>query len=70
MSYVPADTIIRYAQSAVMLDTGDVLVMYNTPDDARWARVAQGVATPDELRQTWIEWLDSHNPGEGDSFDA
>jgi hypothetical protein len=71
MSMVPSDLIVRYA--------GELLYHSCFVDDpdappgepfARWLRLLYGGATPDDYRQTWIEWFECHNPIQGDSFDA
>jgi hypothetical protein len=37
---------------------------------ARWARVAVGRGSAADLRATWVEWMESHNPEPGTPFDA
>jgi hypothetical protein len=69
----PTHAIVAFARNMVQFDPVFSPFGPEPPPDApirRYIRVATGHATEAEMRETWIEWLQTHDPQPGTPMDG
>jgi hypothetical protein len=69
----PTHALIAFARNMVQLDPAFSPFMREPPPDSpllRYMRVATGRANEADLRETWIEWITTHDPQPGTPQDG